>query len=401
MKAASIPQRENNWLKTPRIHRDPDPEKILMISQFDGGIGVEWTNSGGSIADDAVNYVTSNKSINIVSTNSVYTHVNKTLAADFSTYTHFRYRFKCDDISKLTGLTFWFGTDSGYNHTYYFAFVPKDEPLAWQEIIISKDAFSVSGSPNWGSIVRTKVRVLANANVTVNILMDEIVAIKTEATRASIIYSFDDGYLSQYTEARRVLDAYKQAGVLFMTNYAYGQSGYITPAQMLALQDAGWEIGSHTAHHLHMTTLTAGQIENEIVANLKYFHSIGIRPSSVMAYPFGENNDTVKNVVKKYFSFARSTQTTFLNQSLPMVNRYMLKCIFLDSSITLAQAKALSDSAVANKGILIFACHQLGAVADGLTWGISDFASLVAYNAALDADAGITFNWLAQKYGGC
>src|SRR4051812_12049497 len=82
--------------------------------------------------------------------------------------------------------------------------------------------------------------------------------------RRPIIVSFDDGYLSQYTNARPVLRRMRWPGVLNLTTAHIGPRGLST-GQVKALISDGWEIASHTVKHTDLTVDGPEQIHHELV----------------------------------------------------------------------------------------------------------------------------------------
>ena len=69
-----------------------------------------------------------------------------------------------------------------------------------------------------------------------------------------VVLSFDDGYLSDYTNARPVLAAQHWPGVLNLVLHNLGPGG-LTHYEVRALLAEGWELDSHTINHLDLTTL--------------------------------------------------------------------------------------------------------------------------------------------------
>src|SRR3954469_1558962 len=82
--------------------------------------------------------------------------------------------------------------------------------------------------------------------------------------RKPVVLSFDDGYASDSTHARPVLQRYGWPGVLNLVLHNLGPKG-ITQRQVRGLIAAGWEIDSHTLTHPALTTLPAGQLRRELV----------------------------------------------------------------------------------------------------------------------------------------
>src|SRR6185503_195859 len=63
--------------------------------------------------------------------------------------------------------------------------------------------------------------------------------------------------------------------------------------QLGALADGGWEIGSHTCSHPHLTEIHEAALEHELSASrLECERRLG-RPCRTIAYPYGDYNERV------------------------------------------------------------------------------------------------------------
>ena len=63
--------------------------------------------------------------------------------------------------------------------------------------------------------------------------------------------------------------------------------------QVRELADSGWEIGSHTRTHPHLTTLDDHQLEAELVRSRAELEEALGRPCETIAYPYGDEDDRV------------------------------------------------------------------------------------------------------------
>lgn len=77
-----------------------------------------------------------------------------------------------------------------------------------------------------------------------------------------VVISFDDGYLSQSTNAGPVLERLGWPGVLYLTTRNVGAS--IPEASVRKLLRSGWELGAHTATHPDLRTLDAAGLQREV-----------------------------------------------------------------------------------------------------------------------------------------
>lgn len=118
-----------------------------------------------------------------------------------------------------------------------------------------------------------------------------------------VILTFDDGYANNYTEAFPVMKDFGFRGVLFVVVQTVGWNNHwhdpktetripmISWTQLKDLQNAGWEIGSHTMNHPRLTTLSAEDVKFEIEKSRHIIGEFLDEISSTFAYPYGNGED--------------------------------------------------------------------------------------------------------------
>ena len=113
-----------------------------------------------------------------------------------------------------------------------------------------------------------------------------------------IVFSFDDGYLSQVRNALPVLKARHWPGVLNLEVRNLQPVWGIRPPGIRKLLAAGWELDAHTLTHPDLTKVGAAQLRDEVAGSRaairKRFHV----PVNFFCYPAGRYNDTVVAAVK-------------------------------------------------------------------------------------------------------
>jgi peptidoglycan/xylan/chitin deacetylase (PgdA/CDA1 family) len=124
-----------------------------------------------------------------------------------------------------------------------------------------------------------------------------------------VMIGFDDGWKSQITYAKPILDKYGfKASFFVVCNYANSGNIRRTNWQDIAtLQKDGMDIESHTMDHKPLNTLSWDGLLYEIAGSKQCLANHGI-DSSIFAYPFnqGSNIPSVVDIVSKYYSFART-----------------------------------------------------------------------------------------------
>ncbi len=120
--------------------------------------------------------------------------------------------------------------------------------------------------------------------------------------------TFDDGLNSHYEIVYPLLKE-KNFGATFfivvdLEKDPLGRE-LMSSSQIQDLANSGFEIGSHTVTHPFLTQLTEKEIEEEFKKSKQILEdNYGVIVSSV-AFPYGNYNDKVINIAKKYYLTGR------------------------------------------------------------------------------------------------
>ena len=117
----------------------------------------------------------------------------------------------------------------------------------------------------------------------------------------TVAITIDDAYLSVFQEALPRLKARGFHATLFVATRPVDRNlpGYMNWDQLREWQDAGFGIGSQTQTHPHMHRLTIEANREEIrVSNERFLAELGMRPT-LFAYPYGEYNLDVVDLVRQ------------------------------------------------------------------------------------------------------
>lgn len=147
------------------------------------------------------------------------------------------------------------------------------------------------------------------------------VSIKTwaDGKKSAYSFSFDDGFMSQYTYARPILNKFGFHGTFYLiaagaladtlttTIYRYGYWW-----QFREMAKEGHEMGAHTMTHPHLTTLPVGNEYTPNTITYELYQSKKIIQEKIpdqqvitLAYPYCDVDSTVIKVASKYFEAAR------------------------------------------------------------------------------------------------
>jgi peptidoglycan/xylan/chitin deacetylase (PgdA/CDA1 family) len=190
--------------------------------------------------------------------------------------------------------------------------------------------------------------------------------VRRHPKQGAVTLSFDDGWKSIYDNGFPIL---KRAG--FKATH-YIVSGYLDESQFALymhmeevkeLELAGHEIGCHSVSHRHLPQEPFNLIQGEVVLAKKYLANHGIT-SETFAYPYGEFDDCVVDVVKTAgFRGARCTERGFNDE---MTDPFLLKVQAVKVSTQLFEVVEWLDQAIAENKWLILMFHQIDT--EGREW---------------------------------
>lgn len=128
----------------------------------------------------------------------------------------------------------------------------------------------------------------------------------------SVVITFDDGYRNNLDNALPILKEFGFRAVLFVVTNALGRDNFwhdpssetripmLTWEQTKTLQDAGWEIGSHTLNHPRLSKLSPAEVAKELTESRDEIERrLGKRPVT-FANPYGNASDdpAVQDAIK-------------------------------------------------------------------------------------------------------
>jgi peptidoglycan/xylan/chitin deacetylase (PgdA/CDA1 family) len=198
--------------------------------------------------------------------------------------------------------------------------------------------------------------------------------------QGAVMFTFDDGRLSTYTEAFPYMQERDIPGTAYVFGERIGWSGHMTGAQLQEMDSAGWSIANHTMSHPDLTELTSTQIEAELADCRDMLHNLGlVRASLHAAYPFGKYDGNVWTAMQHAGMLTgRTIDGGF--QAQPPYDWYELSAKMLLTATTLEMAKGYVDEAKAQGAIIIFVLHNLTDTPTlYVDWAPTGFRALVDY----------------------
>lgn len=132
----------------------------------------------------------------------------------------------------------------------------------------------------------------------------------------SIIITFDDGYMNNYTEAFPILKELHMKATIFCVGNSLDGTYYLSKEAIKEMSDYGIDIESHTVNHLHLDTLTYDEQLSELKNSKEILENITGKTILSLAYPFGDyNDDTIKAAKEAGYKMAFTTNLGLSDKS--------------------------------------------------------------------------------------
>lgn len=127
----------------------------------------------------------------------------------------------------------------------------------------------------------------------------------------SIILTFDDGYLDNYTTMFPLLKKYSAKATVFLISDMIGHPEYMNEAQIKEMADSGLvKFECHTASHPSLANLSDQQAEQEFIQSIAKIESITGQKVTALAYPSGSFNNKTVAIAQNYFNYCYCSRPT-------------------------------------------------------------------------------------------
>jgi len=172
-----------------------------------------------------------------------------------------------------------------------------ENSAGYRRYVISQDEFknqlAMIESNGWrGWSVSDSLRVMNNEH----------------ETEQGVCVTFDDGCATDLLLAAPLLLEKEFNATFYITVNHLGKRGYLTKTDVRKLADLGFEIGSHSMTHTHLSDLRVGDLEVELGESRRELEDITGRRVEHFSCPGGRVNALVAQIARKtgYQSVATS-----------------------------------------------------------------------------------------------
>lgn len=260
----------------------------------------------------------------------------------------------------------------------------------WNFFNFAKSDFTKVGSPAWETTTFQMIRVratLTGGTGTKWFVVDSVYGIY--GYRPIVIFTFDDGALSQYENALPIMEDYGIKGTAFLIATEADTAANMTTAQMVDLQDTyGWTLGSHTYYHETQDSVSLARSEESIVLNQQWMQDNGMRGWRYFAYPQGNFTWESKAMTDGYHDLVRTSLATTNQHTVWRGNELASKKLIRIQSVgdadSASTVKGYINTAVTRCDVCVLNFHNIKDSGEGGTGlGNAVFAALCEHVAKL------------------
>ncbi|OQX51834.1 MAG: hypothetical protein B5M53_10205 [Candidatus Cloacimonas sp. 4484_209] len=186
--------------------------------------------------------------------------------------------------------------------------------------------------------------------------------------KALITISFDDGLISQYENAFPLFKSRNIPATVFINTFRVSRKGVMgilnsnrmNIEQLRELQNSGWEIGSHTVFHPYLTKVNRFRLVYELKESKRWLSSRGFIVETI-SYPYGDYNEKVTEIAKRYYKIARigGSKTYVGYKPQDIIDRFNYQGIRITKFTTVNQIKKWVDLAIEKKEWIHFNLHNV------------------------------------------
>jgi hypothetical protein len=185
--------------------------------------------------------------------------------------------------------------------------------------------------------------------------------------RAVMTLTFDDGQKTVLTDAVPLLASYGVTATAYIVpSWTYlDPDDYMTWDDIGLLQDAGWDIGSHSMTHPKLTEVDPFDLVWEVSQSQIELRSRGF-PARNFSLPHEAYDDNVLDVVRQYYKSCKTDKG--INPGIKDTDPFMIKSQTSQSWRPFDFYQAHIDSVLETHGWYVLNNHILTDDCDGMSW---------------------------------
>lgn len=295
-------------------------------------------------------------------------------------------KFKVNSIPSGAKLMLYIAENSDFssfaNYVIFDSTVHCQYPIQeWVEVSIPYAShYSKTGNVNFRNInVIRFVSFGGEGDIDFNL---QFIGIKPCISNKGIVtFTFDDGYISQYT-AMKILAEYGLTGTMYFIKERLGDENFLTIEQMQTMTNQfGTDIEVHGESPY--TEWEEEDLINHWIDSQTFLKENGLSDGKHLAYPYGYHNVRVTQLARRFFESARTISANLPCETISPADNFRLRATSGISSknVTVEKVKNIIDMAMDSNSWAILTFHRLvdGDAPTSMECSVSDFRKIIEY----------------------
>lgn len=352
-----------------------------LITGFAAGHGWTKQTGAGTQSDDTSEFITGTQSLSLTTAgDGVVVFTRKTgLSLDLSGK-YLKTLIYISDISAVNEISIYASSDGFVANWYYWRLdddITQFRSKGWFVVTLSFGEATVVGTPNREAITAMQIRIDDNAATPLTVKIDNLSSF-AEPSAGACVLTFDDGWQSQFTEARKKMDQYQFPGVAYIIPSLIGTSGYMTRHEVNQLADYHrWDICVHD--NLAFTSYASPDDLTARIQELRNFFKKEGLLSGIddVSYPNGAFDQAlVLPYMRRFFRSGRTIAN--YAETIPPGDFHRLRVMQVLNTTTTAAVATAVTNAIDNKHLLILVFHKLvSSPSVSSEYSITNFGTIV------------------------
>lgn len=283
----------------------------------------------------------------------------------------FRIKFKVNSFSEEASPLLLYVTNDGWTtYDYAILYAVDNASLStvkigeWVDMVVPLSAFRDNGKINGMENITAIQLTTSSDNCSVS--LQQISVIDAPVHKSVVSFTFDDGYVSNYTKAAPILAelGIPATAYIIPEPIEAGSQNCLNEEQVAKLKHVyGWDIECHLAKRLD--EFSKEELPGVLYSAKRWIQERGLGSGDHFAYPEGNFDEMTEPIVRKYFATSRTVDGIRLNgiDSLHIPNPQRIRAVTSvgnsTGGFTVTQTKALVDRVAAAGGWLILVFHHI------------------------------------------
>lgn len=159
------------------------------------------------------------------------------------------------------------------------------------------------GEPDLTDVREVVLTVYTGGGSERTLRVDALRTVERSPDRGQVLFTFDDGLVSQYEVAYELMAEYEFPGLVCPIPSLVGAEGFVDLDQLREMQEAGWDVASHPQEEEPVPAYPPERQEELIRENKRWLVENGFeRGASHIVWPYSGVDATSLDVARRYHS---------------------------------------------------------------------------------------------------